>query len=201
MTYRTVAAQAAAEFTEKRSRFVAELAPSADETAALAFIEAVRRKSRDARHHVFAYRIAGGAERFSDDGEPQGTGGSPLMETLRRAQLTGTVLVVTRFFGGILLGAGGLTRAYAHAASLALAQANVVEKRPYARVAFLCSYAQYGQVQTLALRLGGEPRADFGGEVRVLVELPEKNTEDFLSALTQLTAGKAVPRTETGFYR
>lgn len=201
MTYRTVAARATAEFTEKRSRFIAELSPAADADAAAAFIEDIRRRNRDARHHVYAYRIPNGPERFSDDGEPQGTAGSPLMETLRRAQVTGAVLVVTRYFGGILLGAGGLTRAYAHAASLAVTAAKIVEKRPFSKISFVCSYAQYEQACALARRFGGEAEdAAFTQDVRVIALVPEENTDGFCRSLELLTAGTADAKVENGFY-
>ena len=125
--YRTIAALAEDEFEEKRSRFLCAAVPVKTEKEAAAFLAARRAEHYDARHTVYAYVLReGNAQRCSDDGEPQGTGGMPVLEVIRRAGLVDVCVAVTRYFGGILLGAGGLTRAYARGAALAVAFAESV---------------------------------------------------------------------------
>ena len=113
------------EHTEKRSRFIGHIWRTDTEEEALAAIKATRESMWDARHHGYAYIIRGGAMRYSDDGEPQGTGGMPVLDVLRRQELQNVCCVVTRYFGGILLGTGGLVRAYSKAAAMAVDAAGV----------------------------------------------------------------------------
>ena len=121
MQYRTIRAAASAEFVEKRSRFIGYISPVTTQEDAAAFIDSIRSKHWDATHNVPAYIIReGNICRFSDDGEPQGTAGMPALNVLQKEGLTDCVLVVTRYFGGILLGGGGLVRAYSHAAKIAV---------------------------------------------------------------------------------
>ena len=126
--YKTVAEEATAEFTEKRSRFIAQVAPVKNEDEALAFLAAVRANHREARHNVYAYICReNNISRYSDDGEPSGTAGLPIMNVLTRQGLTDVCVVVTRYFGGILLGAGGLARAYGKSAADGILEAGVCE--------------------------------------------------------------------------
>ena len=117
--YTTVAAPAQDEFVERRSRFIGHIAPVTTEEEAMAFLKALRDKHYDARHNVFAFVLRDGRSRFSDDGEPSGTGGKPVMDVITGAGLSDVAVVVTRYFGGVLLGTGGLTHAYSQGASLA----------------------------------------------------------------------------------
>ena len=130
--FRTIAADTEAELEEKRSVFLAAVRRVSEEAEAEAFVKERRRAHPDARHTVFANLLRKGTARYSDDAEPQGTAGMPVLEAIRRAGLTDVIVVVTRYFGGILLGAGGLTRAYAGAANLALTRAGVAEYVPFA---------------------------------------------------------------------
>ena len=118
--YRIPAGPSEAELVEKKSRFIGQVFPAETEDEARACIEAVRKKHYDARHHCFCYRLANGTVRASDDGEPQGTAGQPMLAVFDRENVQNVVCVVTRYFGGILLGAGGLTRAYTKTAKMAL---------------------------------------------------------------------------------
>ncbi|WP_374968303.1 IMPACT family protein [Terrabacter sp. BE26] len=129
--YLTLAAPAAAELEVKRSRFVCDVAPASSEEEARAFVEHVRSGSRDARHHCTAYVLGadGATQRGNDDGEPPGTAGAPMLDVLRGRGLTDVVAVVTRWFGGTLLGTGGLIRAYGDAVSLALDSARLVVRK------------------------------------------------------------------------
>ncbi len=148
-TILTVSAPAEGVYTEKKSRFVGEISPAADEAEALAFLEAARARHRDARHHCYAWCIGAEAQlqRSSDAGEPAGTAGRPILETLHHAGLTNVVLVVSRYFGGILLGAGGLTRAYAKAAQQAVDAASQVRCLPAIRFALSFPYTQLRQME------------------------------------------------------
>ena len=127
-SYKTVSSYAEVEFVERRSRFIGICQPLKDEQEANAFVQAVRSKYPDARHHVYAWRVSGEQQlqRYSDDGEPRGTGGMPVLDTLVKADIDRAGIVVVRYFGGILLGAGGLVRAYGRAASLAVQAAKPV---------------------------------------------------------------------------
>ena len=128
--YRTVRGTATGEYEEKKSRFIAQLSFADSEEAAVAFLEQVRAANRTARHNVYAYRLrAGNRERYSDDGEPAKTAGTPALEVLQHSGLTDLIVVVTRYFGGVLLGTGGLVRAYTTATARALENAEVVTVR------------------------------------------------------------------------
>lgn len=157
MGYRTVKHDACFEFTEKKSRFIGRAFYTPTEEAAKAAIAAVRAGDPEARHHVFAYVIHdGNITRFSDDGEPAGTGGAPTLNAITRGEKSDVTVVVTRYFGGILLGAGGLTRAYAKAAAGALDAAETTETVPFSRFEIRCPYPKLGTVQYLLQKRGVE---------------------------------------------
>ncbi len=153
--YRTVEREAEDAFVEKRSRFIGYAKPVETEEEALAFLAEKRQKHWDASHNVYAYSIRGGAVRFSDDGEPQGTAGMPVLDVIQKSGVTNVAVVVTRYFGGILLGGGGLVRAYSHGASIALAAAGIVEMRECLRLRAVCDYGRYGRLQSLIPECGG----------------------------------------------
>lgn len=153
--YRTVREDAEFEFTEKKSRFIGRAFYTPTEEAAKAAVEAVRRRDPDARHHVFAYRIfRGDLSRMSDDGEPGGTGGAPVFNALKMNDTQDVTVVVTRYFGGILLGRGGLTRAYARAAAGALSAAGSAQVVPVTDFALRCGYEKLGTVQSVLEQAG-----------------------------------------------
>lgn len=180
------------EFTEKRSRFIGHVWPVETEEAARGCIEAMKKRYHDARHNCWCYRLKSGTERYSDDGEPQGTAGQPMLAVFQKEGVTDAVCVVTRYFGGILLGAGGLARAYTQSAKDALDAAGVSVVRRWVELAVPCSYALFERVKLEAENCGGalgEP--EYAAEVTVRVLLPEERVEDFISRMTDLTAGKA----------
>ncbi|MCI8554485.1 MAG: DUF1949 domain-containing protein [Clostridiales bacterium] len=191
--YRTIRGASTAEFTEKRSRFIGAAAPAASEEEAAAFIARIKKERWDARHNVSAFILDGGRlRRYSDDGEPQGTAGPPVLEVLTREGLTGCVVVVTRYFGGILLGAGGLVRAYSHAAKLAVDAAGTVWMRPCVLLEAVCSYSLYGRLPALIAERGGTvDGADFTDEVAVRFHLPSEEAAAFEKQLAELSAGSA----------
>lgn len=150
-SYRMIAGQGRGEIVEKKSRFIATLAPVESENAAMAFIESVRRKYYDARHNCFAFIVGEktALERSSDDGEPGGSAGRPMLEALRGAQLTNVAAVVTRYFGGTLLGTGGLARAYTQAVQEALSVCTIVTMRYGLRYRVAVDYTLTGKLQHL----------------------------------------------------
>ena len=147
-SYKTVREATQAEFTEKKSVFIGYISPVSGEQAAKDFIEEIKKKHADATHNVYAYILEGTEiARFSDDGEPQGTAGMPVLEVIKREGLCGVVIVVTRYFGGILLGAGGLVRAYAKAAKMAIDAAGVCEFRPFTEFRLSVDYTHYEKIK------------------------------------------------------
>ena len=190
--YLTVAKAAVDEFTEKRSRFIGAIQPVTTEEEALAFIRARTKEFWDAKHNVYAYVLEGGSLcRFSDDGEPQGTAGIPVLDVLRKEGLTDCAVVVTRYFGGILLGGGGLVRAYSHAAKLAVDAAGVVEMRRCLLGEIPCDYAQYGWLPAFLAEQGAVVTdTRFEEAVTVCFSLPAEGKERLEAALTDRSAGR-----------
>ena len=178
------------EFIEKKSRFIGRIWPVETEEEALARIQEMKKKHYDATHNCWAYIIRDGAVRFSDDGEPGGTAGMPMLQVLQREGLFNAVCVVTRYFGGILLGAGGLVRAYTKGAKIAVDAAGKSMKRVWTVLYVPCPYSFYERVRLEAEGFGGIVRkADFGAEVEMELLFPEAKTQEFLDRLTDMTAG------------
>ncbi len=189
-SYRTVAAYAEDEFTEKRSRFLCAITPVSSAEEAAAFLAKRREIHYDARHTVYAYRLRGNIERYSDDGEPQGTGGQPVLEVLRRRELVDVCVAVTRYFGGVLLGAGGLTRAYANGAVLAVASAMIVTMQPCTLLRLRCGYPLYEPLQRLAQSVGAAVvDTDFGADVALTLRLGDESVPGFREAVREATGG------------
>ncbi|MGI6066250.1 MAG: YigZ family protein [Bacillota bacterium] len=146
-----------ARWEEKKSLFIAGASPVVSEAEAIEFINDIKIKYNDARHHVYAYVIGENNEiqRFSDDGEPAGTGGRPVLDVIRNCRLKNTIIVVTRYFGGILLGTGGLIRAYGKSAALAVKSGGIVKKKLYRKATIFLEYGELGKVQNfLATQTG-----------------------------------------------
>ena len=178
------------EFVEKKSRFIGRIWPVETEAAALEKIQEMKKQHYDATHNCWAYIIRDGGVRFSDDGEPGGTAGMPMLQVLQREGLFNVVCVVTRYFGGILLGAGGLVRAYTKGAKIAVDAAGKSMKRVWTAFYVPCPYPYYERVKLLIASFGGVVRkTDFGAEVELEVLVPEKSGTPFLDALTELSAG------------
>ena len=178
------------EFIEKKSRFIGRIWPVETEEQALARIQEMKKKHYDATHNCWAYIIRDGAVRFSDDGEPGGTAGMPMLQVLQREGLFNAVCVVTRYFGGILLGAGGLVRAYTKGAKIAVDAAGKSMKRVWTVLYVPCPYSFYERVRLEVEAFGGIVRkADFGAEVELELLFPEAKTQEFLDRLTDMTAG------------
>lgn len=189
--YFTLEKEGFATLVEKRSEFLAYAKPVTTEAEAMAFVERIRKKYPDARHTVFAYLLSSGGMRYSDDGEPQGSAGMPVLDIIRKGGFTDAVITVTRYFGGILLGTGGLVRAYSGAAKLAVAEAGIVELIPYDLVRFSVDYSMYQRVlYELKNYLATEESTDFGAEVTLTLALPTEYTRPLQERLIALTNGK-----------
>ena len=179
------------EFVEKKSRFIGRIWPVETEEEALEKIQEMKKQHYDATHNCWAYIIRDGAMRFSDDGEPGGTAGNPMMQVLQKEGLYNVVCVVTRYFGGILLGAGGLVRAYTKGAKLAVNAAGKSMKRIWSVVYLPCPYTYYERVKLEVAAFGGIIRdTQFGAEVEMTILLAETQTPGFLDRLTDMTGGK-----------
>ena len=190
-SYLVPAGYGEAEFVEKRSRFIGQLWRVETEEEARAHIEEVRKQYHDARHHCFCYVLReGNILRYGDDGEPQGTAGQPMLNVFLKEEVTNTVCVVTRYFGGILLGAGGLTRAYGGTAKLTLDAAGISRMRLWAVLAVPCPYPMYERMRLLVEKSGGTvENADFGTDVLLRVLLPAVAVYAFQEKVTELSAG------------
>ena len=178
------------EFVEKKSRFIGRVWPVETEDEALQKIQEMKRQHYDVIYNCWAYIIRDGAVRFSDDGEPGGTAGMPMLQVLQREGLYNLVCVVTRYFGGVLLGAGGLVRAYTKGAKIAVDAAGKSMKRVWTVLYLPCPYPFYERVKLEIAAFGGVLRqTDFGAEVEMELLLPQGNTAPFLERLTDMTSG------------
>lgn len=190
--YKTVVDEATAEFTEKRSRFIAQVCPVKNEEEALAFLESVRASHREARHNVYAYICReNNISRYSDDGEPSGTAGVPVLNVLQKQGLTDVCVVVTRYFGGVLLGAGGLARAYGKSAADGILAAGVCEMIHSAVFQLTVEYPLLGKLQYTIGEKGYQILdTDFGAVPTLTVCTPSANGDSLCKTLTDSTGGK-----------
>lgn len=193
-SYVTLARPATAEIVVRKSRFIANVSPVSTEEEAVAFIEKIRGEHRDATHNVFAYTVGWnpGVVRQSDDGEPSGTSGRPTLEVLQREGLNNVACVVTRYFGGILLGAGGLVRAYSSAAHEAVKAAGRVRRQPGAELEITLDYTWLGKVQHLLSETEGAAPGEpvYTDRVNIPLWLPFDRVEELTSTLQELSAGQ-----------
>ena len=192
--YRTIYKEGAGEIVEKKSRFIAEAYPVAGEEEAFAHLEEVKKRYWDARHHCWAY-VTGrnpGQERMSDDGEPAGTAGKPILEVIRGRELTDIFIVVTRYFGGILLGTGGLVRAYSGAVQEGLRASRIIEKKQGTVLKVITDYTGIGKIQYIA----GEKKipilnSEYTDKVMLELLVPAQETDAVQKAITEGTNGRA----------
>lgn len=200
MEYRTVYQEGSAEIVEKKSRFIARVFPVRTETEAAELLDKIKKQYWDARHHCWAYVIGEGQvqERFSDDGEPAGTAGKPILEVIRGQKLRNVMIIVIRYFGGTLLGTGGLVRAYTQAAREGLLESNVISKVKGYRLKIRTDYAGLGKIQYL-LAQNGIPVADslYDEKVELYVLVSEEEEKRLTAELTEATNAKArIERTQ-----
>ncbi|WMJ86338.1 YigZ family protein [Anaerocolumna sp. MB42-C2] len=192
--FRTVYTGGTGEITEKKSRFIASVAPVLSEDDALEFIEQIKKKYWDARHNCYAYVIGQNddIQRCSDDGEPSKTAGRPILDVLLGEEIHNTIIVVTRYFGGTLLGTGGLVRAYQSAAKEGLSCCNIIEKIKGQRVTVTTDYNGNGKIQYL-ISQSGIPILDteFTNMVKITIVIPNDIFADFIKKTIEVTNGKA----------
>ena len=190
--YITVQNRYSEEYIVKKSRFIGYSAPVTTQEQAVEFINEIRKCHSDATHNVYAYQIRSPEySRYSDDGEPQGTAGVPVLDVIKKNGLTDVCVVVTRYFGGILLGAGGLVRAYSHSAKIAVEGANIIRMSPCSVLKVRCDYGFYGRLSTLVPEFGGIiEETDFGENVTLVFRLKSSDEDAFRAALTEASFGK-----------
>ena len=192
--YLIPAKEGRSEYIEKKSRFLGLIIPVTTEAEARAQLDAVKKREYDARHNCWAYILHSGQKRYSDDGEPQGTAGLPILNVLEREGVQDVLCVVTRYFGGILLGAGGLCRAYTKAAKDALDDAGISELRPWSVLQLDCPYALFERVKLELEKRGGVvTNSEYGAQIALTAALPEPEEAVFAKALQELSAGSLVP--------
>lgn len=190
--YKTVRKPAEAEYVEKKSRFIATVSPVTDDEIAREFVLSVKKKYPDARHNVYAYLTLDGMTRYSDDGEPKGTAGLPVLAVIQKQEIVGCAVVVTRYFGGILLGAAGLLRAYTKAAADGIEAAGIKEVRPYDKVSVTVAFSDYEKVRYELAKQGiDEYETEFLDNVTFNLLIPCEKTETVIKRLTELTAARA----------
>ncbi|MCH5200932.1 MAG: YigZ family protein [Oscillospiraceae bacterium] len=190
--YRTVAGAACASFVEKKSEFIGNISPCKTEEEAIAFIQEIRRQHRRATHNCYAYILReNNTVRHSDDGEPGGTAGAPMLEVLKKEGLTDVCCVVTRYFGGIMLGAGGLVRAYTEGAKIAVDAARIKEMRMAEQLRLTLDYSLYGKIgaalSEFDVRVCSE---DFAADVTLTVYIAEEKSGGLSARLTDICCGK-----------
>ena len=193
ITYTTIKREAVAEFEEKRSLFIGHAKPVKTEEEAAEFIKEKKREFADATHNVFGYIIKNGiCARYSDDGEPQGTAGMPVLDTIRKSGVTDACVVVTRYFGGILLGAGGLVRAYSNGAKIALEAAEIITYERYAVMSVKASYSDYQKLQPVLFKaMAVIDDTEFSDSVTVTFAVKEAVAPSLSTKINEITSGRA----------
>lgn len=194
-SYVTIRGEASAEYEEKRSRFIGRAKPVNNETDAMDFVAQIKKRHYDARHNVWAYVVGGGsAARCSDDGEPQGSAGVPVLECIKKAGVADAAVVVTRYFGGTLLGVGGLVRSYTKAASAALEAAEIICLELFEEYSVTCDYSDYGRVSfELSLADTIIDSTDYAEKVSVSFAVRKSIAQILTAKLTDLLEGRASP--------
>ncbi len=191
-TYKTVAGYGEDEFIVSKSRFIGYVNRAETEEEALEFIQKIKEMHKTATHNVYAYIIgeAGILQRFSDDGEPSGTAGIPALEVLKKEDLKNVVVVVTRYFGGVKLGGGGLVRAYSKSAKIAVDSGIIVDMTPFERIRVEISYTAYGKLENYLRDKGISPEeTSFGDDVSLEVYIDSEDLDLFQSELNDMTSG------------
>ena len=193
--YRSVDKSSETEYIINRSRFIGYCFPVTSEEAALSILGELRKKHWDATHNCFAYRIGETASiaRFSDDGEPGGTAGMPIMDVLRSKDITDVLVVVTRYFGGILLGAGGLVRAYSRGAADAVAAAGIVSYIPAKQLSVSMDYSRYGSLEQYIRPAVQVDDVEFMENVTMHVTVAEDKLDGFIKDIVERSDGRCVP--------
>lgn len=204
MSYFTLKNQSKDEFEEKKSIFIGQAKRVYTEDEAKNFIDSVRQSEKEARHNVYAYIIGEnkGIQRYSDDGEPQGTGGVPVLEVIKKNNITDVVVVVTRYFGGILLGKGGLVRAYSKAAAMAVNKGEIVEKVQGCNIEITIDYDLLGKLQySFEQNQWFIENIEYTDKVKLSLYCEENNISYVVSEVENITSGRCnIIRSEKEYY-
>ena len=192
--YKTARAASETEFTVNKSSFIGRCFPVSSEEEALARLDEIRKLHHDATHNCWAYNLRGGIMRFSDDGEPGGTAGMPIMDTLIRSETLDAIIIVTRYFGGILLGSGGLVRAYSKSASDALSSAGVLQMLPCSEIEFFVDYSRYGGIEGFVRSNSTVKNTEFLDNIRFNCLVPFDDAEGFIAEIIERTDGRSSPK-------
>lgn len=193
--FKTVLNSALTEFEEKKSRFITNVKPVSTEDEAVLFINEIKAKHWNATHNVYAYSINNGTliQRFNDDGEPSGTAGMPVLEVIRRTGVQNVVVVVTRYFGGTLLGASGLIRAYSHGASLGLEAAEVVTRKLCLNINIMIEYTLFGRLQNMLMTNKNIIKdIQYSQDVELTVLIEVGGEEALIKEIIENTNGRAI---------
>ena len=193
--YTTLAGEGADEFEEKRSLFIGHAKHVTSEEEAQEFVKQKKKEYSDATHNCWAYLLKGGIiARYSDDGEPQGTAGVPMLEAIRKSGVSDCVVVVTRYFGGILLGAGGLVRAYSHGTTVALNAAKIVTYEKYTELTLDCTYSDYQKYSVILPTFGAIiDDTDFSDRVVIKFAVKETVVDALITKITEMSGGRDKP--------
>jgi uncharacterized YigZ family protein len=193
LEYTTVKHEGSSTFEDRKSVFIGNALPVKNEKEAIEFVKKIKSEYPDARHNVYAYVTRDNSiTRYSDDGEPQGTAGMPVLDVIRKSECTDVAIVVTRYFGGVLLGTGGLVHAYTEAAKLALLDAEVITLKMHDIYKISCTYSEYSKIKFKIDTIGYKMTdVNFSDNVDFLVAVPEADSEKLYKELTELSAGKA----------
>ncbi len=194
--YKTIDKEASDFFVEQRSKFIGYAKPVKTEDEATAFIESIRTKHWDATHNVYAYALReNGQQRYSDDGEPHGTAGIPTLDVILKSELTDIAVVVTRYFGGILLGAGGLVRAYTRGAKIAVTAGNIITMESCFSARLKCDYNQYGKISGMIASLGGfADNTEFTDIVDIEYHISPEKYDILQKQLADFTCGRVISK-------
>lgn len=188
--YYSVLKECSGELVEKKSRFIGYISPVQNESEANLFLNKIREKHWDARHNVYAYVLKNGISKSSDDGEPHGTAGVPILNVIKNNNLYDTIIVVTRYFGGILLGTGGLLRAYSQAATLAISNAQIVTFKFSNIFKLTCKYDQYNKILSVLENFNAKvDESTFLDDINLKFHVQVEKTEDLKNSLLKVTAG------------
>ena len=202
-TYKTLHSFGSDKYIVEKSTFIGYAKPIKSEEEAVEFINEIKKKHKDATHNVWAYTVGEtmNIQRYSDDGEPQGTAGIPTLEVIKKEDLRDVVVVVTRYFGGIKLGAGGLVRAYTKGAKVGIEAAQIIEKVKYKEVGITIDYNQIGKVQNEIMNMGYTIKDTlYTDKVQIIVYSREEDVQSLKSKMTDITSGTAELSESESFY-
>jgi uncharacterized YigZ family protein len=192
-SYKTPEKASETEYIVNRSRFIGRCFPVSSEAEALERLEEIRKKHYDATHNCYAYSLLDGTRRFSDDGEPGGTAGMPIMDTLIRSNTENALIVVTRYFGGILLGSGGLVRAYSKSASDAMNASGSLIMTPCAEIEFTVDYTRYGAIEGFVRSNSTAKATEFTDAITFRCLVEKERAEAFIADIIERTDGRSKP--------